>query len=71
MSDPIAVRRERVIPAVEDSQRELRHALDDLQAAVQSRFDIRARIAAEPFPWIVGGFVVGLWIGSSFRGVRP
>ena len=65
MSDPIAVRRERVIPAVEDSQRDLRHALEDLQAAVQSRFDIRARIAADPYPWLVGGIVVGLWLGSS------
>ena len=35
--------------------------------AGERTISLGARIAAEPLPWIVGGFVLGMWLGSSRR----
>lgn len=64
MSASIPERRDRLLPEVERSRRQLREALDDLQESVRNRLDVRQRIAADPGSWLLGGFLVGLWIAS-------
>lgn len=63
--ETIPDRRERVLPEVERSQEELREALEELQLTVRSRFDLRRRIAEDPMPWLIGGFLAGWWMSRS------
>ena len=52
------------VPDVQRSEEELRQALNDLQTAVQKKFDLRERIAESPVVWLGAAFCVGLWLGS-------
>jgi hypothetical protein len=51
--------------AIERDRAELRDAVDDLATAVGYELDPRRRIAADPLPWMLGAFVVGVWLGSG------
>lgn len=66
-NDTFSERREALKPAVERSGEDLREALDQLQEAVQKKLSFAERIAEQPWPWIAGAFVIGLWFGSSRR----
>jgi hypothetical protein len=66
MSDDWASReRERILPEVERSQAELREAIEELQTVVQRRFDLAHRIAERPVPWLIGGFLFGVWMSRK------
>jgi hypothetical protein len=60
--DTLAVKKEALLESVERNEEELRQAVDELTTVAQHRFDLRTRIADHPWPWLVGGFVVGLWL---------
>ena len=62
-NDTFSERREALKPAVERSEEELREALGQLQDAVQKKLSFTERVAAEPWPWITGAFVIGFWFG--------
>jgi hypothetical protein len=62
--DSIAEKREALLPAVERSEQEFREAIDELQIAVQNQLDVRTWIAERPLPWLLGGFLFGLWLGQ-------
>lgn len=49
--------------SIERDEAELREAVGDLKAAVQSEFSVRNQISSHPVPWLVGGFVLGAWLG--------
>jgi hypothetical protein len=57
--------RELLKQSIERDEAELREAVDELKAAVQSEFSIRRRIVEHPTPWLAGGFLFGLWLGRS------
>jgi hypothetical protein len=50
---------------VEESQRELSQALGDLEDAVQRSVDPARWITKRPLPWLLGGLVLGLWLGTK------
>ncbi len=49
--------------AIERDEAELREAVEELKVAVQSEFSLRSQISSHPVPWLVGGFVLGAWLG--------
>jgi hypothetical protein len=55
--------REELVASAERSERELQVAIEDLKQAVKQPFGIGERIAEHPLPWMVGGVLVGLWLG--------
>ncbi len=50
--------------SIEDDKAELLDAVDELKTAVQQQFQLRDRIAEHPGPWLVGGALFGLWLGT-------
>ena len=50
---------------VEESQQELSQALGDLEGIVLSSVDPARWIAERPLPWLLGGLVLGLWLGTK------
>ena len=50
---------------VEDSQQELTEALGDLEGIVLSSVDPARWITERPLPWLLGGLVLGLWLGTK------
>ena len=56
--------REVLRQAIEDDKAELLDAVGELKAAVTNQFQLRERIAEHPVPWLVGGFLLGLWLSS-------
>ncbi len=59
--------REALRISIEEDKAELLDAVVELKAAVQSQFQLRERIAEHPVPWLVGGFLLGLWLSSRGR----
>ncbi len=55
--------RELLRQSIERDEAELRDAVDELKAAVQSEFSLRSQISTHPLPWLVGGFMLGVWLG--------
>jgi hypothetical protein len=56
--------REVLRQSIEEDKAELLDAVDELKAAVSNQFQLREGIAEHPVPWLVGGFLLGLWLSS-------
>ena len=56
--------REELVASAERNERELQVAIEDLKQAVKQPFVIGERIAEQPIPWMIGGLLVGFWLGS-------
>jgi hypothetical protein len=56
-------RREQLLRSIERDQEEIRRAVADLRGAART-FNPRDRIVAHPLPWMLGGLLLGLWLGS-------
>jgi len=50
--------------AVQRDEAELRGALRELQYAIQHPFGIADRIKQRPLPWLLSGFLIGIWLGD-------
>jgi hypothetical protein len=59
--------REALRQSIEADKAELLDAVDELKAAVTREFQLRDRIGEHPVPWLVGGFLFGLWLSSRGR----
>ena len=59
--------REALRQSIEADKAELLDAVDELKAAVTREFQLRESIAEHPVPWLVGGFLIGLWLSSRGR----
>jgi len=59
-----AERREGLRQSIEHDEDEVRGAVQELVGAAQARFDVRERVKQSPVAWVMGGFLVGLWLGS-------
>jgi len=62
--------REALRLSIEEDKAELLDAVVELKEVVQSQFQLRERIAENPVPWLVGGFLLGLWLASRGRNER-
>jgi len=60
--------RQQLLESVARDEQELERAIGDLKQAVQRPFEVgervRAHISAHPIPWLVGGLLIGLWLGG-------
>lgn len=56
--------RQELLAVAARHEQELEQALQDVKQAVQRPFAIGERIAANPVPWLIGGLLIGLWLGS-------
>jgi hypothetical protein len=65
MSGPDSEAHAATIRAVEESQQELSQALGNLEGIVRSSADPARWITERPLPWLLGGFVLGLWLGTK------
>jgi hypothetical protein len=65
MNETDAEDRETAAAVAEESRRELGRALGDLETAPDDGLDPARWIAERPLPWLLGGLVVGLWLGSK------
>jgi transcriptional regulator of NAD metabolism len=66
--EPVLDEREALVQSIEQDKAELLDAVDELKTAVQQQFQLREQIAEHPIPWLLGGLVVGLWLGSRGKG---
>jgi hypothetical protein len=57
--------REQLRQSIERNEAELREAVDELTSAVKSELTVRKHIEDNPVPWLVGGFVFGLWLSRN------
>ena len=55
--------RREILPKIERSEEDLRHAVGELETAVERSVDARVWIAKRPLVWLLGSFFVGLWLG--------
>ena len=67
MSEPESEDHAATIREVEESQQELSQALGDLEGIVRRSIDPARRITERPLPWLLGGLVLGLWLGTIRR----
>jgi hypothetical protein len=65
MSEPDSEDHAATSREVEESQQELSQALGDLEGVVRSRVDPARWITERPLPWLLGGLVLGLWLGNK------
>jgi hypothetical protein len=65
MSEPDSEARAATIRAVENSQQELSQALGDLEGIARRSVDPARWVTERPLPWLLGGFVLGLWLGTK------
>jgi len=63
--ESLETKKEALLESVERSQEELRQAVDELTTVAQNRLDLKERIADNPWAWLLGGFVVGLWLARD------
>ena len=56
--------REELVASAERNERDLQVAIEDLKQAVKQPFGIGERISEQPVPWMIGGLLVGFWLGS-------
>jgi hypothetical protein len=58
--------RDQLERALDRDREELRRALERLKAVAAERLEVARlgpRIAAQPLPWLLGGFALGVWLG--------
>ena len=49
---------------VQRDEAELRGALRELQYAIEHPLGIADRIKQRPLPWLLCGFLIGIWLGD-------
>ena len=57
-----------LLKAIDRDREELREALERLRSATSGQLEtlrVGHRVAARPLPFLIGGFLLGLWLGWS------
>jgi hypothetical protein len=65
MSKPDSEEHAEAIREVEENQQELSQAMCDLEGVVRRSVDPARWITDRPLPWLLGGFVLGLSLGTK------
>ncbi|MGH3055015.1 MAG: hypothetical protein ACRDL7_08575 [Gaiellaceae bacterium] len=55
--------RDDLLQAIQRDQEEVRGAIHELADAAQVKLSLSEHIKQSPLTWVIGGFVVGLWLG--------
>jgi hypothetical protein len=63
--------RELLRQSIERNEAELRDAVGELTSAVKKELTLRTQIIEHPLPWLVGGFVLGFWLGRGGESSAP
>src|SRR5690606_3499595 len=61
-ADEIVETRERLLESVEQNERELRQAVDELASAAHARIDLGERMSERPWGWLAAAAAIGLWM---------
>lgn len=64
-SNDFAEQRGELVQSIEREQEELREAVHELSDVARSKLTVSEHIKAAPHTWLVGGFLLGLWLGGS------
>ena len=59
-----AEQREHLTQSIERCQKEVNVAMHELTGAAGSKLDVSAHIKQFPLTWVIGAFLVGIWLGS-------
>ena len=59
-----AEQREGLLQGIEHDEEEVRVAVHELTGAAGSVLDVSAHIKTFPLTWVIGAFLVGVWLGS-------
>ena len=59
-----AEQREDLLQSIERCQKEVNVAMHELTGAAGSKLDVSAHIKQFPLTWVIGAFLVGIWLGS-------
>ena len=63
--------REDLLESIERDEQEVRGAIQELTAAARVKLNIRENIKEFPLAWLIGSFLVGLWLGGGSGGGAP
>ena len=53
-----------LVQSLERDEQELRLAVRELTGAARLKLDLSERIKEFPLTWVIGSFLLGLWLGS-------
>lgn len=56
--------RDGLLRSIEQDQEDVRGAVRELTSAARSTIDVRAYIRESPLAWVMGGVLLGAWMGS-------
>jgi hypothetical protein len=59
-----AEQREQLTQSIERCQKEVNVAMHELTDAAGSKLDVSTHIKQFPLTWVIGAFLVGIWLGS-------
>lgn len=59
--------RERLLESVEQGEREIREAVDELASAAHQTLDLGERMADRPWSWFAVAAGIGFWLGLRSR----
>ena len=62
--------REDLLESIERDQQEVRGAIQELTAAARLQLNISQRVKDFPLTWLVGSFLIGLWLGTGSAGAQ-
>jgi hypothetical protein len=57
--------RDVLIESIERHEQALRQAVHELTGAASVQLQISKRIKQAPLPWLLAGFLVGMWLGGG------
>lgn len=66
MDAQLTSERNYLLRAVDRDRQELREAMQGLKRVAQDKVEalrVGHHVAARPVPWMVGGFLLGFWLG--------
>ena len=64
ISSPTDHRLDELRELVEHQEEELRASVEELEHVARRTFDARHWIAARPYLWTAGAFLLGAWLGG-------
>ena len=59
-----AEQRDGLLRSIEQDQEEVRGAVQELTSAARSTVNVSEHIRESPLSWVMGGLLVGAWLGS-------
>ena len=60
--------REVLLESIKRDEQEVRGAIQELTAAARLQLNVRKCVEEFPLTWLIGSFLIGLWVGSRAVG---